>query len=198
MDDEGREEDERAFGRLHDVLLGARVPLDRRAAKVLRLLLDGDCDAEISPNAFGVHLGPTRSRYPYRHFLRTAPGVVAHLLAHAGAGPVRDPVVLAVPAGTIDDDAPWSHPTKRVWVVPGSDVVKLLVRTSPAPEEEPFTRPVPPDGPLALRELPALEPTYRELASPLACPRCGSSARRYRALGSALVCLRCHRSFDAP
>ena len=48
MDEDGREQDEQAFERLQEVLRGARVPLDGRAAKVLALILDGDQDVEIT------------------------------------------------------------------------------------------------------------------------------------------------------
>jgi hypothetical protein len=198
MVDADRAADERAFDRLREVLAGARAPLDPRASKVLRLILGGDHDLEITRARFAVHLESTRSRYPQEYFRRLSPPVVSFFLERVGVASVPRPLVFGLPAGKVgppDDAAEWSYPGKRVWIVPG-DAVKVVVRTSPEPHEAPFVSGIPTEGPLALRELPLYAPTYRDSRTPIVCPRCGAAATRHRALTSALVCPHCARSFE--
>jgi len=198
MDEEGREEDERAFERLQEVLGGARVALDGRAAKVLALILAEDQDVEITRARLAYHSGPTRSRYPRDYFRRVAPGVVSFLLEHGTAGPgaVTAPLVLGLPAGVIrgpDPDTPYA--AKRVWILPGDAVVKLFVRPSPDPLEAPFARPIPAEGSLPLRERPLYTQEYIDAPAPITCPHCKRTATRHRATVGARVCPHCHRSF---
>lgn len=193
------EDDEGAFDRLREVLEGGRAPLDPRASKVLRLILGGDHDLEVTRARFAVHLQSTRSPYPQEYLRRTAPAIVSFLLARAEVPAVPRPLVFALRGGQVrspEGTAEWGYPAKRVWIVPGAEVVKVLVRTSPEPNEVPFVSGIPTEGPLAWRELPLYEPTYRDSRAPIVCPRCGASATRHRVLRSALVCPHCARSFE--
>lgn len=74
--------------------------------------------------------------------------------------------------------------------------MKIIVRACPEPLTIAFVKPIPGEGPLALREMPLLVPEYTKLTTAAPCPHCGTTATRYRNVAGALICLACHRSFD--
>jgi hypothetical protein len=77
--------DARAFDELEKVLDGKRrTRLDDRSSKMLRVLLSGDTDAEITSAQFTVHFGPQRRRKPSTYFRRLAASALSELLARAG------------------------------------------------------------------------------------------------------------------
>ena len=195
--------DERAFTEVGEVLDGRRrFRLDGASAKMLRLILGGaDTDTVITPERFVVHFGPQKQRLPSRYFRHLAPRVMSELLERAALDAVSGPVVIGLPGGDVpmvSDFPRWSYESKLLWIVAAGDVVRLSVRRSREAWREPFAQAVPPEGPLALLELPEWTPTppaYREFAMPLTCTRCGLESTHYRRLRDALVCLRCGRSF---
>jgi hypothetical protein len=201
---ENLDADERAFAQLQEVLNGKRrLRLDGRSSKMLRIMFGGrDTDAVITPERFVVHFGTQKQRLPSRYFRRLAPRMMSYLLERASIEAVTGPVVIGLPARHVPDAAgafaEWWHEAKLVWVVPGAEVVKVIVRKGPERWARSFVQPVPNEGPLVVRELPDWAPSevYTELETALACPRCGVGSTRYRVIRTALVCLRCSRSFE--
>jgi len=200
---ENLDADLRAFAQVHQVLhRKRRLRLDGAASKMLRIMLGGDTDTVITPERFVVHFGPQKQRRPCCYFRRLAPRMMSGLLECGAVHTVVDPVVIGLPASSVPKVPgafpEWPYEPKLVWVVPGADVVKVIVRKSPERWAVPVIQPIPVEGPLALRELPEWAPTqgYREFISTLPCPRCGAAGTRYREIRDALVCLTCGRSFD--
>jgi hypothetical protein len=191
----------RAFGQVREVLAGRlRVPLDAGSSKVLFILFRSATDAVVTPDVFGVHFGPQKRRRPFSYFRSLAPAVVSELLDRAALESVAEPLIIGLPAGDVarvPGYPAWSFDAKLVWIVPAAEV-KIVVRHSPERWSAPFVRPIPTDGPLALRELPdwALQVEHRNFERPLECPRCGTQSSCYRQAGNALVCQRCGRSFE--
>jgi hypothetical protein len=72
--------DAESYEALVSVLRGRRVALDAGASKMLSFMLEDarGCDAEITPRAFTLRLGPG-SRL-HRYVLQVAPAVVSYLL----------------------------------------------------------------------------------------------------------------------
>jgi hypothetical protein len=196
--------DVRAFDRLREVLEGRWRPrLDGTSSKTLRVVLGArEADASITPERFIIHFGAQKQRSPSSYYRRLAPGVVSEILERASIDSVAGPLVIGLPAGEVPSMGTffeWAYGPKLVWIVPAERSVKVVVRASPERWRAPFTRPVPGEGPLALRELPEWapkEPAYRDFAPPLSCPRCGAPSTRYRSLEDALVCGACGRSFE--
>lgn len=195
------EPDADPFERVHEVLAGRlRVPLGPRTVVFFYpLFFAGSNDAVVTRERFTVQFGPPKPRRPQRYHLDAAPSIVSEVLARAGVEAVCEPRVLGLPPAEVSVAGlrTWPYESKLVWVVPGAEVVKLVVRPSAEPLLQPFDEPIPADGPLALRELPEWTPRidYRELAAPLACPNCNAEASRYREAHGRLVCSRCARSF---
>ena len=192
-----------AFAQVHEVLNGKRrLRLDGTASKMLRIMLGRDTDTVITPERFVVHFGPQKQRLPFRYFRRLAPRMMSELLERGAVHTVGGPVVIGLPSSSVPKVPgafpEWSYEPKLVWVVPGADVVKVIVRKSPERWTVPVVQPIPVEGPLALRELPEWAPreVYREFVLALPCPRCCAPATRYREIRDALVCLKCGRSFE--
>jgi hypothetical protein len=197
------EVDAHAFEHLQEVLRGERrIALDGLSSKTLSFLFRPETDGVANPEHFGIHFGPRKRRRPSTYFPRTSPRIVSEILTRGSVAAISVPVVIGLPAGTIPATADlydaWSYEAKLVWIVPGADLVKIIVRPCPEPLTVafPFVQPIPSEGPLALREMPLLVPEYQELTAATPCPHCGTPATRYRKVGGALICLACHLSFE--
>jgi hypothetical protein len=202
---ENLDADKRAFQQLHEVLSGKRrLGLDGASSKMLRIVLGGrDTDTVITPETFVVQFGPKKQRLPSRYFRRLSPRMMSELLGRASINAVEGPLVVGLPAGNVPKAIgafpEWSYDAKLVWIVPGADAVRVMVRKSSERWRQPFAQPIPTEGAFVLRELPEWAPAeivFRDFAAPFPCPRCGTSASRYREIRGAFVCLHCGRSFE--
>jgi hypothetical protein len=201
------EADERSFTDVREVLAGRqRFHLDAASSKMLRVVLSqGSVDAQITLARFIVDFGKQKRRHPFCCERRLAPPVVSELLTRAAVESVREPLVIGLPAGTVQEISrrypAWDYDPKLVWIVPTDANIKVIVRNSPERSALPFVDVVPNEGALALRELPEWSPPtpaqlrYEEFAGGLSCPNCGTTATRYRSISNALVCGSCRRSF---
>lgn len=124
--------DEQAFARLQEVLAGrARVPLDTASAKLLRVVLGGDTNAVVTAAQLVIHFSGVEARFPLCYMRRLAPAAVQALLDRAGLVRLAEAAVIRLPAGevpAVENFRGWSHAGRRVWIVPGADLVRIAVR----------------------------------------------------------------------
>jgi hypothetical protein len=212
---------EPAFERVQACLAGGpRAQLTPAASKALLFVLGGrlfehwshspPADAEITETSFDVYFDLRRSKRPSPYFPSLAFPVVSELMTRAGLAAVRQAIVAGLPAGAVpsvpyaampDFESPpypgWSYGSKLVWIVPGTDMVRLVVRPWPEGGDRPWSKEPPADGPLALPPaLPQWEPEFLSFDTAVTCLHCGSRAAQYQRLGEGLVaCSRCGRPF---
>jgi hypothetical protein len=211
-----------AFERIQACLAGGpRAPLTPGASKALLFVLGGrlfehwthspPADAEITETSFDVYFDMRRSKRPSPYVPSLAFPVVSELMTRADVGAILRPIVLGLPAGSVppasygaapDFESPppypgWSYGHKLVWIVPGTEMVRLVVRPWAQGGDRPWSQEPPADGPLALPpELPHWAPEFLSLDAAVACLHCGSPAARYQRLAGAwVVCSRCGRPF---
>jgi hypothetical protein len=161
--------DERAFDRLWAILAGRRLfaPLDGGSSKMLRSLVRGSgTDSVITRDRFVVSFESRRTVLPASYPRSFAPRVLNELLSRARASRVTEPTLIGLPAREVgvaanpvrsDGSSYPAYPalvydSKLVWIVPSTDVVKVVVRNAAESVPWPYVRDIPSEGPLALPE----------------------------------------------
>jgi len=144
--------DPESFAAVQRAFLGARFPLDGRASKVLRLMLEGPdgCDALLSADRFEMRFAWHPSRH--RYYLRDAPPIVSQLLTFAGAEPGTRRVQATIGPETIPavQYPLWSFQVRHLWMDASDSIVSIQIRngaldvtrsTRPDPLPEPIEQP---------------------------------------------------------
>lgn len=174
--------DPRAFDAALRALAGERVELELGGAKALTVVLTHDCDAEVRPEGFEVHIAGRRRGY--RYYLSIVPQMLTALLDLAGvARPVRTVRAHVGPTTLPRLVVPVRR--RSVWLDASDEVVRIRVRDGAHDLDR---DPPPLEGPSSAAP--------RFIDAPGPCPRCATTPAAFRVLqDGALVCPRCGASF---